>query len=183
MWSMGNESGWGCNFKEALRWIHERDDTRPVHYEGASNVGGYPGDTQPGPDVTSRMYPEIGWCRDYCESRRDPRPLVLCEFCHAMGNGPGDIGDYWDALEGYPNFAGGFIWEWCDHAVQEGVTADGTPATCMAGISGNAATTATSVWTAWYCPTAAPPPACWRQKRYGSRSGSGRCAWRRAGSQ
>lgn len=127
MWSMGNESGWGCNFKEALRWIHERDDTRPVHYEGASNVGGYPGDTQPGPDVTSRMYPEIGWCRDYCESRRDPRPLLLCEFCHAMGNGPGDIGDYWDALEGYPNFAGGFIWEWCDHAVQEGVTADGTP--------------------------------------------------------
>lgn len=49
MWSMGNESGWGCNFKEALRWIHERDDTRPVHYEGASNVGGYPGDTQPAP--------------------------------------------------------------------------------------------------------------------------------------
>lgn len=73
------------------------------------------------------MYPEISWCRDYCESRRDPRPLLLCEFCHAMGNGPGDIGDYWDALEGYPNFAGGFIWEWCDHAVQEGVTADGTP--------------------------------------------------------
>lgn len=127
MWSMGNESGWGCNFKEALHWIHGRDETRPVHYEGASNVGGYPGDSQPGPDVTSRMYPEIGWCRDYCESRRDPRPLVLCEFSHAMGNGPGDIGDYWEALEGYPNFAGGFIWEWCDHAVQAGTAADGTP--------------------------------------------------------
>ena len=127
MWSMGNESGWGCNFEEALRWIHERDNTRPVHYEGASNVGGYPGDSQPGPDVTSRMYPEIDWCRTYCESRRDPRPLVLCEFCHAMGNGPGDIGDYWEALEQYPQFAGGFIWEWCDHAVSAGQTETGEP--------------------------------------------------------
>ena len=127
MWSMGNESGWGCNFEECLRWIHERDTTRPVHYEGASNVGGYPGDSQPGPDVTSRMYPGIDWCRTYCESRRDPRPLVLCEFCHAMGNGPGDIGDYWEALDRYPQFAGGFIWEWCDHAVEAGRTESGEP--------------------------------------------------------
>ena len=120
MWSLGNESAYGPNMEEGGRLCHRLDPTRPVHYEGACHeTAGYHNDTSM-LDVESRMYASPEWCREYCEDRRYHKPLVLCEYSHCMGNGPGDVEDYWETVLKYPNFAGGFLWEWCDHAYVEG---------------------------------------------------------------
>ena len=126
MWSLGNESGYGPNLEEGGRLCHRLDPTRPVHYEGACrDTAGYHNDTSM-LDVESRMYASPEWCRTYCEDRRFHKPLVLCEYSHCMGNGPGDVEDYWKEVLKYPNFAGGFLWEWCDHACIAGEK-DGKP--------------------------------------------------------
>ena len=137
IWSVGNESGWGVNMSKAITYIKEMDSTRPVHYEGAAAVGGYPNETYPGPDVVSRMYADTVWCDDFCKSQRDPRPLVLCEYCHAMGNGPGDLWEYAQIIDTYPNMAGAFVWEWCDHVVKTGETEEGTPIYAYGGDFGD----------------------------------------------
>lgn len=120
MWSMGNESGWGGNFKAALREI-KKLDARPVHYEGIwENVKGN-GYYKAGVDVVSRMYAEPEWMADgYINDIRETRPLVLCEYAHAMGNGPGGLKEYWEVIESSNRCMGGFIWEWADHAVRYG---------------------------------------------------------------
>ena len=144
MWSAGNESGWGVCLKAALDRLHVLDSTRPVHYEGAAavyetvvDVQGFPLDSQPETDVVSLMYPSPDWCKGYCESGRDERPLVLCEYGHAMGNGPGGLKDYVDLIEKYDCFSGGFIWEYCDHAIKTGETADGAPIYAYGGDFGD----------------------------------------------
>ena len=73
------------------------------------------------------MYPSVREVEDYFEQKRDPRPLVLCEYIHAMGNGPGDVQDYQTLIDRYPGFCGGFVWEFCDHAIDMGETPDGKP--------------------------------------------------------
>jgi len=127
MWSMGNESGWGRNFERAAAWISSCDPSRLVHYESyyAFPEGHTPDHSNLG--VTSRMYPHVDWCREYLEDKTNTKPLVLCEYCHAMGNGPGDFEDYFELIYAYPNFCGAFVWEWCDHAVYAGQTPDGKP--------------------------------------------------------
>ncbi|MDO4742991.1 MAG: glycoside hydrolase family 2 TIM barrel-domain containing protein [bacterium] len=125
MWSMGNESGWGSNFVEAINKTKERDPSRITHYEGHNHLDIEKKIFVPGTDVVSRMYPEINWCDEYCEQNNDNRPLVLCEYCHAMGNGPGDLKDYWDVIYKYPNFMGGFVWEWYNHGLYMGKTETG----------------------------------------------------------
>ena len=126
MWSLGNESGYGPSFEEAGRWVRDYEPTRPRHYERAwAETGGHKND-QSMLDVESRMYPELEWLDDFLENHKE-KPLVLCEFLHAMGNGPGSVKDYTDRLYKYDNYAGGFVWEWCDHAVCDGYTEDGTP--------------------------------------------------------
>lgn len=121
MWSMGNESGFGENFKRASAEIRKRD-TRPIHYEALwyldrpARDGDYYSDVV---DVASRMYPTVEWMRDeYLPDPREERPLFLCEYCHAMGNGPGDFGDYWALMESDESFMGGCVWEWADHGVR-----------------------------------------------------------------
>jgi beta-galactosidase len=122
IWSAGNEAGWGCCFKEAIAWMKQRDPSRPTHYEGSFNHATW--QDEPDPDIVSRMYPAPDWCEKYLESG-EKKPLVLCEFSHAMGNGPGDFNDYWDLVYKYPRFVGAFVWEWCNHACVLGETADG----------------------------------------------------------
>lgn len=122
IWSMGNESGWGSNFEKASAWIKSADD-RPVHYEGIWNCDrtGYGEDTyySRAVDFASRMYPDPAWIKDnYMGDGKEFRPLVLCEYCHAMGNGPGDFKAYWDLIDADERLCGGFVWEWCDHAVE-----------------------------------------------------------------
>ena len=119
-WSLGNESGWGQNHVAMHTWIKSRDTSRIVHYEGANydyNDGKYLRDVT---DIESRMYPNPTWCDNYCKAPERDEPLFLCEYSHAMGNGPGDLRDYWEVIEANDNFFGGCVWEFIDHSVAIG---------------------------------------------------------------
>ena len=123
MWSMGNESGNGKNFTTAAEWIKAFDNTRPLHYESVHNQG----DTTDAPyDLVSRMYPSVEQWKKMSEDKKEKRPFILCEYCHAMGNGPGDLEDYHKVFHSSDRFCGGFIWEWCDHSVVMGKAKDGS---------------------------------------------------------
>ena len=111
MWSMGNESGYGSNHDAMIAWTKNRDQSRLVHYEGASLV-----QDKSGVDVISRMYSSVEDIENFANAE-DKRPFFLCEYSHAMGNGPGDVWDYWDKIYQYPKLIGGCVWEWADHAV------------------------------------------------------------------
>lgn len=124
IWSMGNESAYGCNFEKALAWTKNYDNSRLTHYESAryrkdgiiydySNL-----------DLYSRMYPSFEEIEEYL-SRDTTKPLILCEYSHAMGNGPGDLEDYFTLFHREEKMCGGFVWEWCDHAVAHGKTEKG----------------------------------------------------------
>ncbi len=118
IWSLGNESGWGINFEEAAIEL-KKLDTRPIHYEGSYN---YLGDNVFQPervlDMYSRMYPPIDWLKDFSQTLECDRPVVLCEYTHAMGNSCGDVKDYWDVMYSDDVYMGGFVWEYCDHGVK-----------------------------------------------------------------
>ncbi|MDR2570856.1 MAG: DUF4981 domain-containing protein [Oscillospiraceae bacterium] len=125
MWSMGNESGFGPGFEKAGRWMKEYDPSRLTHYEG--EIWAAPGYEKDNSmlDVMSRMYASIDGIDEYFEKPIDTRPFMLCEFIHAMGNGPGDAEDYYQQFLKYPGYCGVFVWEWCDHAVYMGKTETG----------------------------------------------------------
>ena len=121
-WSMGNESGFGEDFVEAAKWIKAFDDTRLLHYESIHKQDQTSDEVF---DVVSRMYPDpTGWNANL-NNKDEKRPYILCEYCHAMGNGPGDLEDYHKAFWSDDRFCGGFIWEWCDHSISLGKTSDG----------------------------------------------------------
>lgn len=124
VWSMGNECGYGCTFEEAMKWTKRNDPSRLTHYESAYYL---PEDRKydcSNIDIAGRMYPPFGDIREYLENDPD-KPLLLVEYCHAMGNGPGDLEDYHALIEEYPALCGGFVWEFCDHAVYKGTTGSG----------------------------------------------------------
>lgn len=113
-WSLGNESDYGENHLAMARWARSRDHSRLIHYEGwyhRQEVG------HEELDILSRMYPAIEEMREYAEDPENKKPLFLCEYSHAMGNGPGDPADYWRLIYSEPKLMGGCVWEWCDHAV------------------------------------------------------------------
>lgn len=110
MWSLGNEGGFGANHITMSNYFHKVDPVRLVHYENAKPFG----DPKEVVDVVSRMYASI---QEMTEEHKGNRPFFLCEYSHAAGNGPGDVGDYWKEIYRTNNFIGGCIWEWCDHAV------------------------------------------------------------------
>ena len=109
IWSLGNEACAGPNFEAASRWIRAYDPSRPVHYEGAWDVEYV--------DVESRMYRPISFLLEYVRRKPD-KPLILCEYAHAMGNSVGNLKDYWDVIDAHPCLAGAFIWEWADHGIR-----------------------------------------------------------------
>ncbi len=128
IWSYGNESGWGEGFLRSANYIKEHD-SRPTQYE---SVRIYSWDdmlkfhdddwyeTAP-VDFDSLMYPFQFWIdKYYLKSNNKKRPLILCEYAHAMGNGPGGLQEYWDLFDNNINLCGGFIWEWCNHGVTYG---------------------------------------------------------------
>jgi beta-galactosidase len=125
MWSIGNESGYNRNHIAMAEWTRRRDASRPVHYEGATPTNKGLADTSC-LDVESRMYPTLEFVEEYARSEQNDKPLFLCEYSHAMGNGPGDLKDYWDILYRYPKLMGGCVWEWVDHGIAA-ETADGNP--------------------------------------------------------
>ncbi len=116
LWSMGNEAGNGVNFTACRKWIHERDKSRPVHYERAGV-----GDNT---DIYPPMYATIGHMIKYAEDPKHTKPLIQCEYAHSMGNSTGNLQDYWDVIDKYDRLQGGVIWDWVDQGfVKE--TADG----------------------------------------------------------
>lgn len=119
IWSMGNECAYGCTFEEALKWTKQFDSTRLTHYESARYISDRRKYDYSNLDTYSRMYPSIAEIHDYFKEDGS-KPFVLCEYCHAMGNGPGDLEDYFTVIHQYDGACGGFIWEWCDHAIDLG---------------------------------------------------------------
>ena len=136
IWSLGNESGWGYSMEQAGRWVKEYDPSRLLHYEGSEHItGGYKADLSM-LDIFSRMYDSIEGIDRYFKDPTNTKPYVLCEYCHAMGNGPGDLEDYMERIYGYDGMVGGFIWEWCDHAIYLGEAEDGRKKYAYGGDSG-----------------------------------------------
>lgn len=116
-WSLGNEAFFGPNHVAMADYAHERDASRPVHYEAADKAECC--------DVYSRMYSPVSFIEEYGkaglaaqERGEKVKPFILCEYCHAMGNGPGDPADYWEVIYRYPSLIGGCVWEWADHSVR-----------------------------------------------------------------
>ena len=117
-WSLGNESGFGENILAAARRVRSLDDTRPVHYESTLVSQEEEGLYDYGElDVEGIMYPERETIHAYFKDGFQ-KPLILTEYAHAMGNGPGGLKDYFELFYQYPSLAGGFVWEWCDHAIE-----------------------------------------------------------------
>ena len=137
MWSTGNESGYGVNHKAMIDWCHARDDSRPVHCEDCSRKNDpdwwevWAGNTYTpeektamyaqrlDADIFSRMYIDPPSCEYDATCEHLTQPVFLCEYSHAMGNGPGDLMDYWRIIDAHPKLIGGCIWEWVDHTVIE----------------------------------------------------------------
>lgn len=135
-WSMGNECGYGCTFEEALKWTKSYDDTRITHYENAYHRPSNKEYDYSNLDLYSTMYTSVQGMEAYFASSEDvdsdhkyaavaKRPSYLCEYCHAMGNGPGNLEDYFQIFQKYDKACGGMVWEWCDHAIDKGCNAEG----------------------------------------------------------
>ncbi len=124
VWSMGNECGYGVTFEKALRWTKETDPTRLTHYESAFYLSRDREFDVSDIDLFGRMYPAFSEVTEYLEHDPD-KPLLLVEYCHSMGNSPGDFREYLDLTKKYPALCGGFVWEWCDHAVYKGKAENG----------------------------------------------------------
>jgi beta-galactosidase len=117
MWSLGNESGYGANHDALAGWIRRSDPSRPLHYEGAVFHDGWIDGGLPASDVVCPMYPTIDAIEAYGRQGLGDRPLIMCEYSHAMGNSNGSLADYWDVITSTPGLQGGFIWEWKDHGL------------------------------------------------------------------
>ena len=135
IWSLGNEAGDGINFEATSGWIHERDASRPVHYERAG--------TRPHTDIVCPMYAGIGRLESYAKGNPN-RPLILCEYAHAMGNSVGNLQDYWDMIEAHDSLQGGCIWDWVDQGLRKALprpyaAQDRSPSKLTASVIGRAA--------------------------------------------
>ncbi len=117
LWSLGNESGYGSNHDALAGWIRRTDGSRPLHYEGAVFHDGWVDGGIAATDIVCPMYPTIDAIAEYGRSGAGDRPLIMCEYSHAMGNSNGSLADYWDVITATPGLQGGFIWEWKDHGL------------------------------------------------------------------
>ena len=111
VWSLGNEAGFGPNFEKCYTWIKEYDKTRPVQYERAPYDSGFT-------DITCPMYADYNWCQNYCNGN-NPRPLIQCEYAHAMGNSMGGFKEYWELVRKEPKYQGGYIWDFVDQGMRD----------------------------------------------------------------
>ncbi|MBR1415922.1 MAG: DUF4981 domain-containing protein [Prevotella sp.] len=111
VWSLGNEAGFGPNFEKCYTWVKQTDPTRPCQYERAPFDGGYT-------DITCPMYADYRWCENYCKGS-NPRPLIQCEYAHAMGNSMGGFKEYWELIRKEPKYQGGYIWDFVDQGMRD----------------------------------------------------------------
>jgi len=107
IWSLGNEAGPGGNFDASIAALREIDSSRPVHYERYNEIA----------DIESVMYPRVEWLEERGQETENPKPFIMCEYAHAMGNAVGNLQEYWDVIERYPRLIGGAIWDWVDQGL------------------------------------------------------------------
>ena len=119
LWSLGNEAGYGTVHDAAAQWIRSYDPSRPLHYEGAVFHAGWVDGGLMASDIVCPMYSTIDDIVKYGKSGKGDRPLIMCEYSHAMGNSNGSLSDYWHAFENTKGLQGGFIWEWKDHGLTQ----------------------------------------------------------------
>ncbi|WP_436794437.1 glycoside hydrolase family 2 TIM barrel-domain containing protein [Actinospongicola halichondriae] len=163
--SLGNESGYGAVHDAAAAWIRRTDPTRIVHYEGACHPVFFgttdPGDAGSATDLICPMYPAIDTISNWAERTADSdeqRPLIMCEYSHAMGNSNGSLADYWAVIETTPGLQGGFIWDWADQGLRRH-DADGTEYWAYGGHFGDEPNDATFCCNGLTWPDRAPKPA------------------------
>jgi beta-galactosidase len=114
IWSLGNEAGDGHNLLANYKWTKARDDSRPVQYERAEKSTNT---TERHTDIFCPMYARIEYLEEYARDERNDRPLIMCEYAHAMGNSTGNLQDYWDVIGKYPKLQGAFVWDWVDQGI------------------------------------------------------------------
>jgi len=156
LWSLGNESGAGLNHRAAAAYARAFDSSRPLHYEGAIR-----GNWTINPDLTDvvcPMYPEISAIISYAKSKQATRPLIMCEYSHAMGNSNGTIAEYWDAIHSLKGLQGGFIWEMWDHGLDQTLP-DGTKRSAYGGDYGELKHDGNFVCDGMFFPDRRPKPA------------------------
>lgn len=117
IWSLGNESSYGKMFHAGADYI-KAHDSRPIHYEGIASLADRADYYTKRIDMASRMYPPLEFFDEFLQDEKETRPLVLCEYSHAMGNSNGDLNDYWRLIDSNDRFIGAFVWEWRDHAIK-----------------------------------------------------------------
>ncbi len=155
-WSLGNESGFGPNFEAAADWVHANDPTRPVHYHPAYNAACV--------DMISLMYPPVDRLIKEGQDPSETRPVVMCEYAHAMGNSPGGLKEYWEAIEANPRLQGGWVWDWVDQGIRQ-VTADGVEWFAYGGDFGDKPNDANFCCNGLVSPDRVPHPGLWELKK------------------
>ena len=163
-WSLGNESGYSKNLENAAKWIKSYDPDRLIHYEGAS-VHTPESFTDVDPhalDVHSEMYPSVEDIENKLPSL--DMPFILCEFIHAMGNGPGGIEEYMQSIYANDSFIGGFVWEWCDHGIFQGYSKNGKKMYAYGGDSGEFPHDGNFCMDGLVSPDRIPHPGYWEYK-------------------
>jgi beta-galactosidase len=162
MWSLGNESGYGPAHDAMAGWMRGYDGTRPIHYEGAINPVWYGGFLAT--DVVCPMYPPVERIIKYAQDPDARRPLIMCEYSHAMGNSNGNLKEYWDAIEQYPILQGGFIWDWVDQGLTK-TDDDGTEYWAYGGDFGDIVNDNNFCINGLIWPDRTPHPVMWECKK------------------
>ncbi len=156
LWSLGNESGAGVNHRAAAAYARAFDSSRPLHYEGA--IRGNWTANHDLTDVVCPMYPDITAIISYAKSKKALRPLIMCEYSHAMGNSNGTIAEYWEAIHSLKGLQGGFIWEMWDHGLDQKLP-DGTIRSAYGGDYGETKHDGNFVCDGMFFPDRSPKPA------------------------
>ncbi|MBC2596243.1 DUF4981 domain-containing protein [Ruficoccus amylovorans] len=167
MWSLGNESGYGANHDAMAGWMRRYDPSRLIHYEGAISRGQSGSEWDQGhlsTDIICPMYPEIHDMIEWVKTSDDPRPLILCEYSHAMGNSNGCLREYFEAFESHHGLQGGFIWEWLDHGLLE-KTEDGREYWAYGGDYGDEPNSGNFIADGLVWPDRRPHPALYEFKK------------------
>ncbi len=154
-WSLGNESGFGPNHVAMAEWIRAHDPTRPIHY--------HPAEDDPVVDILGPMYPSVARIVEMA-TNGDNRPIIMCEYAHAMGNSNGNLVEYWDAVRSHRRLQGGFIWEWADHGIRR-VNEDGEEWMAYGGDFGDAPNDGNFVADGLVSPDRDPHPGIWELKK------------------
>jgi beta-galactosidase len=156
VWSLGNESGYGPVHDEMADWVRDRDSTRLVHYHPAEDL--------PIVDILAPMYPPVDRIIAMAQQRGENRPIVMCEYAHAMGNSPGNLAEYWAAIDQYKRLQGGFIWDWVDQGFRQ-ETVDGEEWFAYGGDFGDHPNDANFCINGLVWPDRRPQPALWEVKK------------------